>query len=121
MDQDQAAAVRTVPVSIWHNKFRNREGIPVRMLDGYQAGDPQECVFAYESGPGGPEQLAEEAFGIGNGHPDDDRGARLSERYYGLGLRSVSVGDVVVADGIPLSVDRAGWTRIGWSFKIVPA
>jgi hypothetical protein len=61
------------------------------MLDGYQPGDPMVAVFTYQADPaGGPEAVAEEAFGIFNGHPRCARDADLARRYYERGLRSLS-------------------------------
>ena len=68
------------------------EGRPTGMLDGYQPGDPVVRVFTYQADPAGrdPEQIAEEAFAICNGHPSDAGGADLSRRYYERELRSLS-------------------------------
>ena len=62
------------------------------MLDGYQPGHPMVRVFAYQAGPAGhhPEEIAEEAFAICNGHPRDAGGEDLSRRYYQRELRSLS-------------------------------
>jgi len=59
---------------------------------GCRNGDPVVRVFTYQGGPVGrdPEQIAEEAFAICNGHPSDADGADLSRRYYQRELRSLS-------------------------------
>src|SRR5438105_6983328 len=50
--------------------FRSGQGRPTGMLDGYQPGDPVVRVFTYQAAPvGSPEEIAEEAFAICNGHP----------------------------------------------------
>ena len=62
------------------------------MLEGYQPGGPAVRVFTYQADPAGrtPEQIAEEAFAICNGHPADASGADLARRYYERELRSLS-------------------------------
>jgi hypothetical protein len=81
-----------ITVTIWHNVARDGEGRPTGMLDGYQPGDPVVRVFTYQADPAGrdPEQIAEEAFAICNGHPSGAGGADLSRRYYQRELRSLS-------------------------------
>ena len=81
-----------ITVTIWHNVARDGEGRPTGMLDGYRPGDQVVRVFAYQADPAGrdPEQIAEEAFAICNGHPSDAGGADLSRRYYERELRSQS-------------------------------
>jgi hypothetical protein len=80
-----------ITVTIWHNVARDGEGRPSRMLDGFRPGDPVVRVFAYQADPAGraPEELAEEAFAICNGHPPGGH-AGLTRRYYERGLRSLS-------------------------------
>ena len=59
-----------ITVTIWHNVARDGQGRPTGMLDGYQPGDPVVRVFTYQAAPvGSPEEIAEEAFAICNGHP----------------------------------------------------
>jgi hypothetical protein len=81
-----------ITVTIWHNGARDGEGRPTGMLDGYRPGDPVVHVFAYQADPAGraPEQIAEEAFAICNGHPRDADGTDLARRYYERELRSLS-------------------------------
>jgi hypothetical protein len=81
-----------ITVTIWHNVARDGEGRPTGMLDGYQPGDPVVRVLTYQAYPAGrdPEQIAEEAFAICNGHPSDAGGADLSRRCYPRELRSLS-------------------------------
>ena len=81
-----------ITVTIWHNVARDGEGRPTGMLDGYRPGDPVVRVFTYQADPAGrdPEQIAEEAFAICNGHPSGASGAGLSRRYYQRELRSLS-------------------------------
>jgi hypothetical protein len=83
------------------------------MLDGYQLGDPVVRVFTYQAAPAGrpAEQIAEEAFGICNGHPRDARGEDLARGYYQRELRSV--GDVVAVGEAGLAVGRVGWIPVG--------
>jgi hypothetical protein len=103
-----------ITVTIWHNVAVDGQGRPTGMLEGYQPGDPVVRVFTYQADPAGrtPEQIAEEAFAIGNGHPGDARGEDLARRYYQRQLRSLSVGDVVAAGEAGLAVGRVGWTQI---------
>lgn len=80
-----------ITVTTWHNAARDHEGRHTGMLDGYQPGDPMVRVFTYQAGPGGsPEEIADEAFAICNGHPGDADGADLARRYYERELRSLS-------------------------------
>jgi hypothetical protein len=104
----------TITVTIWHNVARDQDGRPTGMLEGYQPGDPVVRVFTYQADPAGraPEQIAEEAFAICNGHPADARGADLARRYYERELRSLSVGDIVAVGEVGLAVGRAGWTLV---------
>jgi hypothetical protein len=103
-----------ITVTIWHNVAVDAQGRPTGMLEGYQPGDPVVRVFTYPADPAGrtPEQIAEEAFAIGNGHPGDARGEDLARRYYERQLRSLSVGDVVAVGETGLAVGRAGWTLV---------
>jgi hypothetical protein len=81
-----------ITLTIWHNAARNGEGRPTGMLDGYRPGDPVVRVLTYQADPAGraPEEIAEEAFGICNGHPHDTHGEELARRYYERELRSLS-------------------------------
>ena len=103
-----------ITVTIWHNVAHDAERRHTAMTGGYQPGHPMVRVFAYQADPAGqaPEVIAEEAFAICNGHPDDAWGEELSRRYYARELRSLSVGDVVAVGEAPLAVARAGWTPV---------
>jgi hypothetical protein len=102
-----------ITVTIWHNVAVDGQGHHTGMLDGYQPGDPVVRVFTYQTAPAGsPEETAEEAFAICNGHPRDARGEDLARRYYQRELRSLSVGDVVTIGEAALAVGRAGWTPV---------
>ena len=81
-----------ITLTIWHNVARDGQDRPTGMLDGYRPGDPVVRVFTYQADPTGrdPEQIAEEAFAICNGHASDAGGADLSRRYYERELRSLS-------------------------------
>jgi hypothetical protein len=81
-----------ITVTIWHNVTQDSQGHHTGMLDGYQPGDPVVRVFAYQADPAGraPEEIAEEAFAICNGHPRVADGADLTRRYYQRELRSLS-------------------------------
>ena len=81
----------TITVTIWHNVAVDGQGHHTGMLEGYQPGDPMVRVFTYQADPaGGPEEIAEEAFAICNGHPRDAWGTDLARRYYERELRSLS-------------------------------
>ncbi len=103
-----------ITVTVFHNVARDGQGRPTGMLDGYQPGDPIVRVFTYQADPDGrhPEQIAEEAFAICNGHPADPDGEELARRYYGRELRSLSKGDVVAVGEAGLAVGRVGWTPV---------
>jgi hypothetical protein len=80
-----------ITVTIWHNVALDGQGHHTGMLEGYQPGDPVVRVFTYQADPAGsPEEIAEEAFAICNGHPRDTRGEDLARRYYQRELRSLS-------------------------------
>jgi hypothetical protein len=81
-----------ITVTVFHNVARDGDGRPTGMLDGYRPGDPVVRVFTYQADPAGrsPEEIAEEAFAIGNGHPRDADGEELARRYYERELRSLS-------------------------------
>jgi hypothetical protein len=80
-----------ITVTIWHNVAREAgEGRHLAMLDGYRDGDPVVRVFTYHADPaGGPEEVAEDAFGIFNGHPRRASDADLARAYYQRQLRSL--------------------------------
>jgi hypothetical protein len=82
----------TITVTIWHNVARDQHDRPTGMLAGYHPGDPAVRVFTYQADPAGrtPEQIAEEAFAICNGHPHDAHGEDLTRRYCQRELRSLS-------------------------------
>ena len=103
-----------ITVTTWHNVAVDAEGRHIAMLDGYRPGDPMVRVFTYQADPAGrpPEEIAEEAFAICNGHPRDAAGEGLSRRYYERELRSLSVGDVVVTGEVALAVGRVGWELV---------
>jgi hypothetical protein len=102
-----------ITVTVWHNVAVDGQGHHTGMLEGYQPGDPVVRVFTYQAAPAGsPEETAEEAFAICNGHPRDARGEDLARRYYQRELRSLSKGDVVVVGEVPLAVASAGWTPV---------
>ena len=81
-----------ITVTIWHNVAVDGQGHHTGMLEGYQPGDPVVRVFTHQADPAGcaPEEIAEEAFGICNGHPRDACGEDLARRYYDRELRSLS-------------------------------
>ncbi len=81
-----------ITITIFHNVARDGDGRPTGMLDGYRPGDAMVRVFTYQADPAGrdPEQIAEEAFAICNGHPAAADGEDLSRRYYQRELRSLS-------------------------------
>jgi hypothetical protein len=80
-----------ITVTIWHNVALDGQGHHTGMLEGYQPGDPVVRVFTYQAAPAGsPEEIAEEAFAICNGHPRDARGEDLARRCYQRELRSLS-------------------------------
>ena len=110
-----------ITVTIWHNVAADAQGRHTAMLDGWQPGDPMVRVFAYRADPAGrsAEMIAEEAFAICNGHPDDAGGEDLAGRYYQRELRSLSVGDVVAVGEVPLAVARAGWKPVTGGFAEV--
>jgi hypothetical protein len=103
-----------ITVTIWHNVRTDPEGRHLAMLDGYTPGDPMVRVFTYQTQPRGrtPEEIADHAFAVFNGHPFDGEGERLVGQYYGRRLRSVSVGDLVCVGEAPLVCERAGWAPL---------
>jgi hypothetical protein len=112
----------TITVTIWHNVAVDGQGRPTGMLEGYQPGDPMVRVFTYQADPAaGPEEIAEEAFAICNGHPCDARGEDLARRYYDRELRSLSKGDVAVVGEVALAVASVGWIPVRGSLHEVRA
>jgi len=110
----------TITVTIWHNAALDGQGRHTGMLQGYQPGDPMVRVFTYQADPAAdPEEIAEEAFAICNGHPCDARGEDLARRYYARELRSVSKGDVVAVGEVALAVASVGWIPVRGSLHAV--
>jgi len=107
-----------ITVTIWHNIARDADGTSTAMLNGHQPGDPMVRVFTYQADPaGGPEAVAEDAFGIFNGHPRCASDGDLARAYYERELRSLSKGDVVVIGEVALAVASAGWTPVSGSLN----
>jgi hypothetical protein len=110
----------TITVTIWHNAAVDDQGRHTGMLQGYQPGDPMVRVFTYQADPAAdPEEIAEEAFAICNGHPSDAAGEDLARRYYARELRSVSKGDVVAVGEVALAVASVGWIPVRGSLHEV--
>jgi hypothetical protein len=86
-----------------------------KFTEGYVEGDEVIPVFAYTIGDGlDVEHELERAFRIGNGAPRGDGGfeVELSDAYYEGKNRSLSVGDVVVVDGVSYACQGSGWRRL---------
>lgn len=100
----------TITVTIWHNVTRDPDGRPTGYF-GFRPGDQMVRVFTYQIPADGrpPEQAAEDAFAICNGHPRDAAAAELSRLYYRRELRSLSRGDCVAVGEVALVCERAGW------------
>jgi len=81
-----------ITITIWHNAAGDGHGRHPAMRRGYQDCDPMVAVFAYQADPGerSPEEVADEAYDIFNGHPRDTRGIELARQYYQRRLRSLS-------------------------------
>jgi hypothetical protein len=112
-----------ITVTIWHNAARDGEGRATGMLDGYQPGNPVVRVFAYQADPGrrAPEEIAEEAFAICNGHPPGAR-VDLARRYYERELRSLSFPGMKLCCGRSCCVHWcAVWSRLSWRWVAGPA
>ncbi len=103
-----------IMLTIWHNVALDGQGHHTGMLEGYQPGDPGGPRLHLPGRPAGcaPEEIAEEAFAICNGHPRDARGEDLARRYYQRELRSLSVGDLVAVGEAALVCERAGWAPL---------
>jgi hypothetical protein len=98
-------------VTIFHNVTRNEEGRLVN-FDRYATGAPLVRVFAYDSfRADSAEKLAENAFYLFNVDPcfmqPDDY--EIARSYRDRGLRSVSVGDVIMVGGAAFTVERTGF------------
>jgi hypothetical protein len=103
-----------ITVTIWHNVRADPGGRHLAMLDGYAPGDPMVRVFTYQTSPGSrtPEEIADHAFAVFNGHPFDGEGERLAGLYYGRRLRSVSFpGNSQCCGGSCCLHRRAVWPR----------
>ena len=97
-----------------------RAGAASRMLDGYRPGDPWSASSPTRRPGRSAEEIADEAFDIFNDHPRDPDGVGLACAYYGRGLRSLSVGDIVSVGEVPLAVGRAGWTPVRGGLNVGP-
>ncbi len=105
----------TITVTIWHNVALDGQGHHTGMLEGYQPGDPVVRVFTYQANlAASPEQIAEEAFAICNGHPRDARGEDLARRYYERGLRSLSFPGNSPCERQTFSVHEVAHNHVEW-------
>ena len=101
-------------VTIFHNVARDEAGHPAN-FDGYTAGAPLVRVFEYDHPRAEPvEQIAEHAFYLFNVDPchmqPDDY--EIALRYRARQLRSLSAGDVILADDAALAIDPIGFRPI---------
>jgi hypothetical protein len=105
-----------ITVTVWHNVAADGHGRYTAMTGGYRPGDPVVRVFTYRADPaGGPEAVAEEAFGICNGHPRCPGDAEVARRSYGQGLRSLSFpGNPPCCSTSCCLHRRAVWPRFSW-------
>jgi hypothetical protein len=110
----------TITVTIWHNVTHDDAGRRTGPL-GFTPGDQMVKVFTYQAEPRGrpPGEIAEHAFAAFNGAPPDDEAAGLARQYRAGALRSVSVGDMVVAGEAALIVARAGFVPLPGNFTPV--
>ena len=115
------AGHRPVTITVWH-----RQGLAPgthhldsdlldQFLRGYRPGDPIEAVYRYEHGTtqhrtlADLRKLAEQAFRMFNGQPQDTWEHAHTARYYAARNRSLSVGDVLVIGETALSCEVLGW------------
>ncbi|MBO0759066.1 MAG: hypothetical protein J2P54_24750 [Bradyrhizobiaceae bacterium] len=101
-------------VTIFHNVARDEAGRPVN-FDGYATGAPLVRVFEYDHPRvESVEQIAEHAFYLFNVDPDymqpDDY--EIARRYRDRELRSLSTGDVILADDAALAIEPIGFRPI---------
>ncbi len=100
-------------VTVYLNTTTDDEGRHIPMLIGYTHGDTLKHAISYATTtPGTVAQIADAAFAAFNGYPDSNEMADLSETWYALRNRSLSVGDVVVVNGSALGVAPTGFTPL---------
>ena len=98
-----------VAVSIMHNVTPDERGYPTKgMLDGWEPNDTLECVFTFSLDTNKDHMVLLEMiffeFNVGEG--------LLATAYRAKDLRSLSVGDVVIINGVSYECARFGWNKI---------
>lgn len=108
-------------VHIFHNVTRDGFGRPIGILDGYQPGHDLAEVFAYDTDRTDPYAEAQNAFFLFNVGDDPSFGEPkpLALDYRAKGLRSLSVGDVVVVGDVALACASFGWDAVQPPFSVV--
>ena len=101
-------SVPNVNVSIMHNVTLDEHGHPTKgMLDGWGPNDTLECVFTFsldtDKKPISILEMIFAEFNVGEG--------LLATAYRAKDLRSLSVGDVVIINGVSYACQRFGWKR----------
>ncbi|MDN5895524.1 MAG: hypothetical protein L0H93_16045 [Nocardioides sp.] len=102
-------------VTVFHNDARDAFDRHLG-YDGYQTGHPMIEVFTFD-GPDSndpAELVAENAFELFNvgDDPAFDTPAPVAVAYRAKGLRSLSVGDIVDVNGVPLACAKHGWQEV---------
>lgn len=99
-------------VRVLHNVERDENTRFVGMRNGYQPGHDMLEVFVYDVDA--VDYHPEHAYEIFNQDVEwlDGADRELARAYRGKQLRSLSVGDVVVVDGVAHAVDRDGWQQV---------
>lgn len=108
-------------VTILHNVTEDGLGRPVGLIDGYREEHQMRTVFAYASNHTDPAAAAAEAFHLFNVGDDPAFGtpSDIAVAYRARGLRSLSVGDVVVAGDVPLACASFGWNVVAHPAALV--
>ena len=105
-------------ITILHNVTQDEHGRNVGFCDGYLPDHQLARVFAFSlAGEGHPFDdpgVLSNVYFLFNVGDDPDFGdpSPLSVAYRNKGLRSLSVGDVVILDGRAYQCDHSGWSRL---------
>lgn len=101
-------------VTVFHNIAKDDLGRPLGFF-GYETGHQMVQVFTFDADTSGHLAAAERAFHLFNVGDDPSYGipSNIAVEYRARGLRSLSVGDVVVInDTTAYACASMGWTEI---------
>ncbi|MGW4325918.1 hypothetical protein ACWEKR_08520 [Nocardia sp. NPDC004573] len=89
---------------------------PTALLTGYRPDAPLTLAYTYilrvDPATDTDQALLERVFAAFNDHPEHDDDQIHTDTWYGMRLRSLSVGDVVGLDDRHYTCQSRGWTRV---------